>query len=435
MEGGAAHASYLVRPLSDRRMLSGHRVETSRLFAVSVITDLNPTGHGRMHRSLTSVALLGAIGGCGREPHEPPPLARDSADIRILEWAEGRSSPEELHLVALPFAVRPPEFGDILDVAIVAGHGLAVLDPMGPHVVILDSTGAEALRFGGDGDGPGEFRAAGLTDLVALDGAIAVPDLARQRVTLFDVDGRVRLSLPVPVDDGLTVDWRGIGGDGLLLRRASDPQRLEVIFPPGSRSEVVADLSFLSLPSEPGPLRPLPVWCSLGDHRLVVGRTDAYALRILDGGRTTALLRRSLAERPVGESDMAHLEELLRASLSRRAGGRLEPGMVRGLLERTPLPDRGPLIARLICSPRGEVWVQHALPVAEMGVDVLRVGSSAAWGGGTWDVFDVNAGTLQRVELPRGTQLTRVDRGLIIGYETDTYGRKSPARWVRAPQP
>ena len=385
----------------------------------------------RPHRLVTAAVVLATCVGCRDAPQTSSVVVRDSSSVHIVEATPGLHAPNPLEVSAAPFSAQLPEFGDILDVALAPGGRVLVLDPLGPDVVVLDSTGVERVRFGGDGDGPGEFRAAGLTELVVLGDTVAVPDIMGQRVTLFDLGGRVLDVLPVDVSDGLTVDWRRGGRDRMILRRVSSPQRLEVLSLADRGIESLVDLSSLSLPSEAGPLMPLPVWCRLDEGRLVVGRTDAYSLRVTDGDATTAILRGHAEERSLSEADVAHLGELLQVSLSHRFGRDVDPERVRQLLERTPLPKQAPRIAGLRCVGNSEVWVQRALPVAEMDVDILRVGSTAGWGSSVWDVFDVQAGTLRRVDLPAGTHVTRVTQDMVVGYTQDEYGRKTPARWVR----
>lgn len=369
--------------------------------------------------------------GCRDSPRASPFLVRDSAGVRIVERTPGMAPPERIVLVEVPFSAQLPEFGDILDVAPAPDGRLVVLDPLGPHVVVLDSTGAESSRFGGEGDGPGRFRGPGLTELVVLGDTVAVPDVVRQRVTLFGLDGRVLETLPVPASEGLAVDWRGDGEHRLIFRRVSAPQRLEALTVGPSTLEVVIDFARLSLPSEAGPLTPLPLWCRLADGRLVVARTDDHALRVLREGVLTTLLKDGSEGRPITESDLEHLQGLLRRSVSRRLGLEVPAPRVRQLLEQTPLPEQAPRLAELRCSSDDEVWVQRALPVPEMGEEILRVGSTQGWGASAWDVFGLESETLRRVDLPVGTQITRVTEHSVVGYTTDEYGRKSPARWRR----
>lgn len=383
-----------------------------------------------MNRSIVSLAALCCCLGCREAPRHAASASRDSAGIRILESLSDPPARNGVSLVAVPLTGPLPEFGDIVDVAIVRG-GVAVLDVTEPHVVVLDSTGTAVSRFGGSGSGPGEFRATGLTDILVLgDTALVVPDAATQRVTLFGLDGAILQTLPVPANDGFLLDWQAISSDRMIARRLSVPQRIELFDVAAAAFEEMSDLAILSLPTSAGPLQALPLWCRLSDGRLVIGRSDEYSLRILDDGRTTGLLRGAAEARPLTESDHQHIEDLLQQSLSRRFGGAVDPALVQRLLVVNPTPEHAPLIARVRCSG-DEVWVQRALPVSAMDVHILRVGSTSGWGNSIWDVFDLDAGTVERVDLPAGTQLTRITDRMIAGYTTDEYDRQTPALWAR----
>lgn len=360
---------------------------------------------------------------------------RDSAGVRVLMAGSTQSHADTLRLVARPFSKKLPDFGDIRDVAMGPAGRLVVLDPTGPEVVVLDSIGAEESRFGGDGDGPGEFRAAGLTDLVVTGDTIVVPDLAAQRVTLFSMRGQVLSTVPVEVSDGLPLEWR-LGPKGsLLFRRMTTPQRLETLsIGEQPRFSIFQDLKRLSLPSAAGPLMPLPVWCAFGDGRLALGRTDKYRVEILEGDVTQTMVESDAGTRPLSDADKQHLQALLTESISRRFGRTPSPEQVKGLLDRTPLPDEEPSLASVRCVGTSELWVQRALPVAEMDGEILRVGAVTGWGSPDWDVFDVRSAERRAVRMPAGTQITRVTGQAVVGFQADAYGRKVPVRWTRGPR-
>ncbi len=375
------------------------------------------------------LALICCLG-CRSDARVSSLVVRDSAGIRIFETVESVTARDRVALAGVPFSAGLPDFGDIIDVAPGRQGNLVVLDALAPHIVVLDSAGAERARFGGDGEGPGEFWASGLTDLVVLGDTVAVPDLLNQRISLFDLGGAVLGSVPVSVAEGLTLDWRR-AGDRLVVRRVSTPQRIETLSLVDPGFETLMDLGSLALPSAAGPLAALPGWCRLADGRLVVGRTDQYLLKVTDRGAVTTILDGGAREQALSEGDAAHIGELLRRSLSRRLGSDVAPERIRQLLDQTPLPEHAPLVSAVRCVGSREVWVQRALAVGAMGEDVLRVGSTQGWGSEVWDVFDLEARTLRQAVFPAGTQVTRVTDGMVTGYTQDEYGRKAPARWIR----
>lgn len=386
---------------------------------------------GQRARACACLVLVGAFG-CGRTSEPKRVTARDSAGVRILEVGAVTEPGDTIQLQPRRFSARLPDFGDIRDVAIGPKGDVVVLDPMGPDVVVLDSTGAETAHFGGEGAGPGEFRRAGLTTVVVRGDTVAVPDVLEQRLTLFRIDGRVLSVVPLDVAKGLPVDWQASPDGGFVFRRVSSPQRLERLSLGGKpRSTEFRDLGPMSLPSASGPLTALPVWCLFADGRLALGRTDRYAIRVADGDRTTSIVESQAASRPLSDPDKQHLQALLTESISRRSGRKPDPALVKGLLERTPVPTDGPNIASLRCVGAGELWVQRALPVAEMGLDILRVGVTEGWGSTTWDVFDLRSEEQHTVQVPAGAQITRVENGIVVGFVADEYGRKEPMRWIR----
>ena len=382
---------------------------------------------GRIRRALVHLTATACLA-CDGEPPAASALARDSLGIRLLEATQGG---EHLGLSLIPFRTDLPDFGDIRDVALASDGHVVVLDPLGPFVVVLDPSGAERSRFGKDGEGPGEFRAAGLTSVVIAGDTVIVPDAFNQRVTLFDLDGRVLGEFPLRSDAGFTLDWH-LGPDGsLVYRRMSYPQRLEVVDMLGSNRRVLRDLTELSLPSEPGPLTPLPVWCILHDGQLASARTDRYSVTVADDSAASAILSGDVGDRPFGDAELAQLYELARQSLAQRLQAEVDLAFARDLVRQMHLPASAPLIAGLVCSETGEVWVQHALPVGQMGPNVTRVGSSEAWRSSVWDVFRVDDSRVYRVELPDGAQITRVTEDMAVGYVVGQLDQKTPARWSR----
>ena len=395
-------------------------------WAVGVLTSgALVLSRGTVRRALTLVVLTGGLA-CSDEASTPALVARDSLGIRLIRAA---SDGERLSLSPLPFSAELPEFGDILDVAMTTSGLLVVLDPLGPSVVVLDSTGAEQTRFGRDGEGPGEFRAAGLTGLVLVGDTIIVPDAFNQRVTFFDLEGRLMREFAMSSGDGFTLDWHSHPDRGLIYRRMSFPQRLETVGMLGSDLRVVQDLTHLSLPPEAGPLTPLPAWCVLPDGQLVSARTDRYRVTVTDDGTPTAVLSGDVGDRPFGDAELAHLHELVRESLAQRMQAEVDLQLVRGMIEQMVLPEEAPRLGGVVCSEAGEVWVQHALPVLELGPGVIRVGSPEAWRSPVWDVFDVGGSRVRRVLLPEKAHITRVTRDVVVGFTTDEYDRKIPARW------
>lgn len=330
---------------------------------------------------------------------------------------------------ALSLAGPRPELGEVLDAAPTPDGGLVVLDASGPEVLVFDSLGRLAGRFGREGGGPGELRARGLTGVVVDDGGVLVPDLASGRATRFSRDGAFRGSFAIPIEDGLPLDWATHPGGGFVYRRAGARHELVRVDTAGRPVGPATPLASDTPDSGPGPLGPLPVWCLFPDGALASGGTHAYEVRIADEtGSIRTIARGPTAATPLDEADRTHLAALLEESLRRRSGGTADPAVLAAMLESVPFPETRPVIAGLRCQTGGTLWIQRAAAVTDMGEDALRVGSTIGYGAPVWDVVDLSTGAHRIAVLPRGSRLTRLDGSLLTVVLTDALGIQSVER-------
>ncbi len=111
--------------------------------------------------------------------------------------------------------LRNPEFGDarfhaVTGGLLMPGGRIAIADGGSRRVLLYRDTGLLDRTFGGDGDGPMEFRAlAGLWR--ADDSTLLVSDPVRSRVTYLDVGLRSSRSHAVPSGSGIR--WPRVIGD------------------------------------------------------------------------------------------------------------------------------------------------------------------------------------------------------------------------------
>ena len=89
---------------------------------------------------------------------------------------------------------------DVTDVEQVPRGGLAVANGGANEILLFDSTGAYVGKWGGAGEGPGEFLGLSWLGMIAPDTVVAA-DARLRRVTFFDVDGAVAHSVEM-VDVG-----------------------------------------------------------------------------------------------------------------------------------------------------------------------------------------------------------------------------------------
>ncbi len=117
----------------------------------------------------TATILLGAIA-CGDIPNPdsptPAPRLRDSAGVRIAEnphppagsrlgWEIG---PEPAVNIGSADGEDPYLFHRVRDMATLSGGRIAVADAPAQEVRIFDPSGVHLATWGGEGEGPGEFR-------------------------------------------------------------------------------------------------------------------------------------------------------------------------------------------------------------------------------------------------------------------------------------
>ncbi len=374
-------------------------------------------------------SLLVAIAGCGGQAEDQPGMNRRTLHIGGQLRMEG----DTLLLTADGFPNALPVFGDIRDVALGPDGRTIILDPMGPTIIVLARSGEEEIRFGREGEGPGEFQPTGLTRLIVIGDTIVVPDILNQRVTLFDLEGQVLGSFPIDTQGELIVDWKSTADGKLVFRRRSEPQRIEAVDLSGSNTDTWGEgVKALTFKPIPVPLSPFPVWCLLPDRSLISGRSDDYTLALTDEtGTSEVVIQGDLGSRPIDEDATTHVHELVRESVRRRFRTTADPEMMKRVIDNMVLPKEAPRISDVLCSESGEIWVQHALPVEEMDIEILRIGSGAAWGSNSWDVFDLDAGRWRPLGLPSNARLTRVTDDIVLGIVVDQMGRKQVARWRR----
>src|SRR5690606_5741086 len=103
----------------------------------------------------------------------------------------------------------------------------ALFDGITHRVAVVRRSGAVVSQFGGEGDGPGEFR--GTAELHVRNGRIYAYDQQLHRVTIFELDGSVRSTVPVEVPVQLAGRNFAVQPEGRLAIRTMDlshPERM-----------------------------------------------------------------------------------------------------------------------------------------------------------------------------------------------------------------
>jgi hypothetical protein len=331
-------------------------------------------------------------------------------------------------------------FAGVSDVAARSAGGMWVLDGRSHMVSGYDDEGALAVRFGGEGDGPGELQAARAV-FEADSGRLAVGVPYPPALHWYRDDGEYleseRLSdMRDPQGNPLApafADWSVTTTGGRFVHLFEIPR-------PGGRSRVdhtvlwfgrdgpgraardtVIRWSLPATPSDPGaPLPMVPVtpkWATGPDDQVWWSPGSPYEIRVLDAAGNP--LRSITLDREAVEVD-SRLRTSIARGLMRSAREQVgDVGLVESALARARWPEQLPHLAGLwVSSPTGRVF---AAPYTEAsfdrGAEMLL------------DVFEADGRYSGTLSLPPGFSPRRFSDGSVFGVATDDLGLHFAVRY------
>lgn len=423
-------------------------------FAPALAGGLGASHDGRMcetmHclRPLLALTLLSAACAPGSDRPDGPTTAtlRDSAGVTIVEnrataldadapWTVGAEPMLDLGTVE---GEGPEAFFRVSDVHRAPDGRVFVADAGSAEVRVFSADGSHLATWGGEGDGPGEFRAPGTLLPWPAGDTLGVWDSRQRRVTLFDSDGNLGRSFPISdVADVSSPRVFGILPDGALLLTgiefAFDDATEGLVRPPTSAALVEPDLSERAhLGTHPGseslmsvsperveifrvPFARGAVAETVGDG-VVFAATDQWELRIHGrDGRLERIARVDRAATPV-------TPDILRAEIERQVAGAPDQAQagLRARLTEGPHPDALPAFGALVGDAEGRLWVEVFRPAFEMGP-------------ARWVVFDAEGRLLGGVTLPEGFTPHRAGDGWLLGVAVDDLGVERVQLWPVEP--
>ncbi len=397
-----------------------------------------------------ALAPLAACGDNG-EPLPTPAQFTDSAGVAIVTNPPG----DAVHATIVPEpvlsigAIDGPVavlFGRIASVAVDGAGNLIVADGQIGEIRIFDADGAHLQTIGGEGEGPGEFRAlAGAWP--TADGAIVAVDTRLNRITRFDTDGELLATAGFkgPGERPMIRPIR-LAGPGAFLSRvqslnlpslegvSSLEDALESISDPlGSRPEYLVrhDLAGAlidTVATVPGqatqtsvqgsgtnmsiqimrvPFSPAPAATASPEGRMAVTTGRSYEFSLYDPFGTLERIVR-LAEEPSVPTD-AHLEAWVRGSTGDREP--MDDAQVEAALRRyeeMPMPDRLPAWNSLLIADSGEIWARR---FAIRGAETVAR-----------DVFGADGSFLGQVTGPASLRIQHISDGRLTVISTDDLG-------------
>lgn len=375
------------------------------------------------------VAALVACGGGGDGGAHPTAAVRDSAGVRIVE------SPAALADRELGWTVAPepsldvggdeaPEtqFYQVTGAARLSDGGVAVTNAGTEEIRVFDATGAFLGSAGGQGGGPGEFRAMTLVAVLPGDSILLydtrnvrfsvmapAPSFARSFEPDPETGGNLR-PFGVLANGGIAAQGTPVFSGSVASGTVLSPPRPLVILGPAGSLEAVAD----TYPSEPRffestqgfsitriPFAAAPQYAVSAD-RVLAGPGDRYEVRAYDGdGRLAALIRLDRPPRPVTDAD---IDVAVERSLA-RAREEARPALRRSY-QAMPFPDAMPAYARILVDGTGLLWVE----------DYRAPGQDEPQ---TWTVFDSDGQALGRVTVPDDLYVDEIGEDWVLGHTRD----------------
>lgn len=266
----------------------------------------------------------------------------------------------------------------VVDAALLPGERLAVADGGSQEIRLFDLVGTHVRSMGGEGNGPGEFRA--IRSLALLPGGeLLAWDIQRRRVTTFDTAGVVTRLFIVDASplDALSPTFVGAFPDGsVALRGDINPMGLRED-PEGARRDSItigvfdASGSLAGIPLRfSGPERDFysgdggwgfdePLFArdlvhALAGDVLFVAHTDSIHLRRFADGRETEPLEIARPTSTATDQDVEAERALRIQEVAPRAEARPDP--------RLPMPEFRRDMARRQLSRLEEMRALATLP-------------------------------------------------------------------------
>ena len=402
--------------------------------------------------TLIAAACLSGIAGCdgpaGGTDEVASPVPRADGTEVVRNRLESRRADTWSIGTALRVgdADGAAAFGRVADVAPRAAGGMWVLDGQSRLVSGFDEAGELVVRFGGEGDGPGELRNARSVFETGA-GRVAVAGPFPPMLHWFEADGAYVQSLhvkesldasgnPLPPrfaswsvtrSGRVFVDLFALPSLGGGERVRHDVTGFDTGEPGAARRDTVLSWTVDAIPSDPSArlpiVPPVPKWTT-GPGDLVWWTPGSpYEIRAYDGtGKLVRAISLDRAAVPVNRVVREAIAEGLRASATAGAG---DGGIVENALSRAEWPDELPHVA--------DVWV--SFPDGTVFSAPYRTESFQPGTPMMLDVFEADGRYSGTLTLPARFSPRRFAEGFVYGVESDEldleYAVRYPVRPTR----
>ena len=384
--------------------------------------------------ALRAALLAAPLGACeGNTPagaNDPSVLIRDSAGVRIVEYAGTPQAPT-LTLAEEPAYTHGTREGDYTFQNIDAGDVSGVLYPDGSaaiadwgnqEVVRIDPQGRASELIARSGEGPGEFG--GRTPRLIAGGqdTLLAQDTWNRRVLQY-ANGSLMNTVRLPgSDDGTGSLLHGLDGEGRLLMTSSRPSRrresTDGRWTTGQMFRVnlasrTADTvaSYDQLPPEPAVRTSTPLFrhgglVSTAGGEFVFGRTDEPELV---WRRSDGTIRQIMRWHPEPVYTTAEAWERWIACM--RHAYLQEPGMTEAMVEQSlgrfefADDEPEPLFGAIFSDEQGRIWLGNFTAFCYKTPSYTVIAPDGTW--------------LGSLEPPAGFALLATAAGRVLGVETD----------------
>jgi hypothetical protein len=376
--------------------------------------------------------------------------------LAVAACAPGADRPGDGSAVGAPLALAP---SPALEIGAVDGggpdelHGVlaprlladgGVLVPLRPtsELRVFDAEGGFVARYGGEGDGPGEFRF--LSEAWTRGDTLEAWDSHLSRVTRILPDGSVeavRLGAEDAARVGTLSSVVGVSRDGWLVNAVvgaggDEPDRLVVHHFGRDGSllghEVAHVPGMLRVRTEswsgPHPLSPAARFGFLageageGGEALMVAGTLEPRIRLVElEGSGADTLSWEPETRWAPEVAFRTVVETVRAREAEGTGPELPVAVDPAWAQELSPPEAVPAFADFLVDPEGFVWVQRYEPERHAVVLGGNVGEGRAAPGGTWVVLSLDGTRVGAVEVPERFQPHQITGDAVVGVYRDQW--------------
>jgi 6-bladed beta-propeller len=383
----------------------------------------------------------------GRDAEVWEGVRYDSAGVEVFRYGNLRSLGEQqrIDVQSILEVGGGADFFHPSDVTVDEDGRIYVLDSGAHSVNIFDDDGSPVGAFGGEGDGPSEFRS--VSQLLLVGEQIVLPDIGGGRLVRYSRDGEALGTTPIPRDRGFPLGW-GAGADGDLVVQHRSIMSLPVMesFGGSGEGDELARLDpiegslapILALPrselvAEVGErpiirlFAPEPAWDVSPAGRLVFGLNSEVRFTVADAtGVPLFVVEAAIPPAAVSDVEKRAAVDLLRTLMIN--AGAVEERLA-DLSNMVQVADTYPAFTELMFGPSGTIMLQRSARLSgdqdhqelgNSGIDLKKgVGSD------TWDVFAGDGVYIGFATFPRRFAPKASLGPVLYGIHADDYGVQS----------